>query len=69
MSGEVGLESFCKFAPREHDASSTTFAFEPDIRTETRHCPFVGAAGMLFAQAQMVVDTEVREHGQYEHYK
>jgi len=66
MAGEVGFESLCKFAPREHDAPSTALAFEPNIRAETRHCPFVGAAGMLFAEFEVVVKSEVGEHfGKY----
>lgn len=59
MVCQIGFESFCKFAPREHDAPSTTFAFEPDIRAKTRHCPFVGAAGVLLAQSEVVVETEI----------
>ena len=69
VSGEIGLESFGKFPPREQNTPPAAFAFQPDIRTQTRNRPFVRAAWMLFAQAQMVVDTEVRKHGQYEHYK
>jgi hypothetical protein len=60
--GKVGFEPFGKFAPREHDAPSAAFALQPDVRAETRDGPFVGAAWMLFAQAQVVVEAEVGEH-------
>lgn len=43
--------------------ASATFAFKPDIRAETYHGPFVGAARMLFAEAQVIVELEVGEHG------
>ena len=63
MFGEIGLEALCQFAPREHDASSTAFTFETNIRAEACDGPFVGAAGMLFTEAEMIVETEVGEHG------
>jgi hypothetical protein len=63
VCGEVGFEPFCKFTTCEHDAPSTAFAFETDIRAEARDSPFVGAARMLFAQAQVVVEAKVGEHG------
>jgi hypothetical protein len=62
MFGEVGFESFCEFPPCEHDTPPTAFAFKPDIRTQTRDCPFIGTAWMLFAQTQMVVEAEVSKH-------
>jgi len=62
MFGEIGFESLCKFAPCEHDAPPTAFTFKPDIRAETRHSPFVGTAGMLLAEAQVVVEAEVGKH-------
>jgi len=60
---EIGLKSLCEFATGQHDAPSTTFTFEADIRAEARDSPFVGAAWMLFAQTQMIVEFEVRKHG------
>lgn len=60
--GKVGLESFGKLPPREHHAPSAAHALQPDIRSQARHCPLVGAAGMLFAQAQVIVEAEVRQH-------
>ena len=63
MFGEVGFEALCQFAPREHDAPSTAFAFQPDIRAETCYGPFVGTARMLFAEPQVVIEVKVREHG------
>jgi len=62
MFGEVGFESLCKFTPRQHHAPPAALALEPDIRTETRNGPFVRAARMLFAEPQVVVETEVGEH-------
>ena len=66
MFGEIGFEPFGKFTAGKHDAASTAFAFEPDIRTEPYDGPFVGAARMLFAEAQVVVEVEVGEHGREE---
>jgi len=63
MFGEVDFKSLCKFAPREHDAPSAAFAFQPNIRAETRHSPLVRATGMLFAESQVVVEAEVGKHG------
>ena len=62
MFGEVGFESLCEFAACEHDAPPTAFAFQPNVRAETRHRPFVGAAWMLFAEAKMIVEAEVWKH-------
>src|SRR6266542_367197 len=71
--GEVGFQSFCKFSSRKHDAAPTAFTFKPNICTKTRNNPFIRAAWMLFAQSQMVVETEVRKHiykeEGYEYYK
>jgi len=62
MLGEVGFESFRQFAPGEHDAPSAALTFKPDVRAETRDGPFVGAAGMLFAESQVVVEAQVGKH-------
>ena len=63
MLGEIGFESLCQFAPCEQDAPSTAFAFQPDIRAETCHSPFVGTARVLFAEPQKVVEVKVGKHG------
>jgi len=60
--GEIGFEPFGKFAPGKHNMTPAAFAFEPDIRAETYDGPFVGAARMLFAKAQVIVELEVGEH-------
>jgi hypothetical protein len=60
--GEVGFKSLGKFTPRKHNAPPTSLAFKPDIRAETRNSPLVGAAGMLFTEAQVVVEAQVGEH-------
>ena len=61
--GEIGFESFGKFAAGQHDASSAAFAFQANIRAQARDNPLVGAARMLFAQAQVIVELEVGKHG------
>ena len=58
--GKIGLQSFGKFPAGKHDAPSTALTFESDVRTEARDRPFIGAAGMLFAQAQVVVELQIR---------
>ena len=61
--GEIGFKPFGKFTPGKHDMASATFTFEPDIRAEARDSPFVRAARMLFAKAEMVMELKVGEHG------
>ena len=63
MFCEIGFEPFGEFAPGKHDAPSAAPAFETDVRAEAGDGPFVGAARVLFAQAQVVVEAEVGEHG------
>ena len=60
MLGQVGFESLCKFTPRQQDAPPAAFAFESDIRTEPYDGPFVGTARMLFSEAKMIVETQIR---------
>ena len=62
MLGEIGFEPFGEFTPCEHDVTSATFAVESDIRAETGDSPFVGAARMLFAEAEVIFELEVGEH-------
>lgn len=59
MLGQVGFESPGKLTPREHDTPPTAFAFEPDIRAKPRDSPLVGAARMLFSEAEKIVDAQV----------
>jgi len=66
MFCQIGFESLCQFAPREHDSPSAPFTFQADVRAEACYRPFVGATGMLFAEAQVVVEVEVGEHGREE---
>ena len=56
---QVGFESLGQFTPRQHDAPPTALAFESDIRAETCDGPFVGAARVLFSEAEMIVETQV----------
>ena len=70
--GEVDFEPLGKFSPGKHNASSATFTFQPDIRAETGNGPLVGAAWMLFAESQVIVEAQVGEHnlgGGCEYYK
>ena len=63
MFRQVDFKSLCQFASREHDTPTAAFAFQSNIRAEARHCPFVRAAGVLFAEAEVIVEAEVGEHG------
>jgi hypothetical protein len=60
--GEIGFEPFGKFAASKHNTSLAAFTLETDIRAEADHSPFIGAAGMLLAEAQVVVELKVGEH-------
>jgi len=59
---KVGFEPFGKFTAGKHDVASAAFAFEPDIRAKAYDGPFVGAARVLFAKAQVIVELEVGKH-------
>jgi len=61
--GEIGLEAACKFAAGKHDAPSAAFALKPDICAETDYGPLIGSTGMRLAQAQMIMELQVGEHG------
>jgi hypothetical protein len=56
---QIGFESLGKLTPCEQDTPSTAFTFEPDIRAKPRDGPFVGAARMLFSEAEMIVEAQV----------
>ena len=60
MLGQVGFESLGEFAPGQQNAPPTAFALEPDIRAQPRDGSLVGTAWMLFAQTQVVIETQVR---------
>jgi hypothetical protein len=62
MLREVGFETFGKFAPCKHNTPPTPFAFESDIRAQTRDSPFIGTTRMLFAEPQVVIESQVGEH-------
>jgi hypothetical protein len=57
---EIRFQSLCQLTPRQHDATSAAFAFQPDIRAEPGNGPFVGAARVLLPEAEVIVDTQVR---------
>jgi hypothetical protein len=65
MWGEVGFESLCEFTTGKHDTSSTAPAFQPYICAQADNVPFIGAARMLFAKAQVIVQSKVGEHDEY----
>lgn len=62
MFSEVSFEPLGEFAPCEHHASSAALAFKPYIRAQTGNGPLVGAAWMLFAESQVIVEAQVGEH-------
>jgi len=62
MYGEICFKPLCKFASGEHDTPPAASTFQPNIRAETRDGPFIGAARMLFAQAQVIVESQVGKH-------
>ena len=59
---EVDFEPLDEFAPCQHDASSAAFTFKPNIRAQAGNCPLVGAAWVLFAESQVIVEAQVWEH-------
>jgi hypothetical protein len=59
MLGKVGFEPLGEFAPRQQDAPTTAFTFQPDIRAKTCDSPLVRTARMLLSQAEMIVETKV----------
>jgi len=67
MYGEIGFEPFGEFTPCKHNMPPATFAFESDIRAEACDGPFIGTARMLFTEAQVVIEAQVREHSN-KHY-
>ena len=60
MFGKIGFETPGKFTPRQQDAPSTAFAFEPDIRAKTCDGPFIGATRMLLSEPKMIVEAKIR---------
>jgi hypothetical protein len=62
ISGEIGFEPPGKFAAGKQDAPPAALAFQADVGAEAGDGPFVGAAGMRFAQAQAVVQAEIGKH-------
>jgi hypothetical protein len=57
--GQIGFESFGKFAPCKHNTPAAALAFKPDIRAETCDCPLVGATWVLFSEAEMIIEAQV----------
>lgn len=55
MLGKVGFQSLGEFTPGQQDAPAAAFALKPDIRAQARDVPFVGAARVLFSEAEMIV--------------
>ena len=62
MLCQVDFESLGKLTPRQQDTPPAAFAFESDIRAKACNGPFVGAARMLFSEAEMIVETQVGKH-------
>ena len=59
---QVRFHAFCQFAAGEHDTMLAAFAFQTDICAEPHHGPFIRAAGMWFAQTQVIVHLQVWKH-------
>ncbi len=59
MLGKVRFEPFGKLPPCQQDSPPAACAFEPDICAQARDNPLEGTAGMLFSQAQVIVETQV----------
>ena len=59
MLGKVGFESLGKLAPRQQYTPPAAFALKSDIRAKPCDGPFIGAAWVLFAEAEMIVETQV----------
>ena len=62
MVGEIHFEAAVQFSTGEHDSPTAAFALQSDIRAEARDRPFVGAARVLLAELEAVVEAEVGEH-------
>jgi hypothetical protein len=56
---QIGFESFGKFAPCQQDAPTAALAFKPNIRAKAYDSPFIGATGMLFSKAEMIIEAQV----------
>jgi hypothetical protein len=63
--GEVGFEPFGKLTTGQHDPSSAAPAFQANVRAETDDGPFIGTAGVLLAQSQVIVQAKIRKHLRY----
>jgi hypothetical protein len=59
-----GLYPPGQFTPRQHHPPSAAFTLQADIRAKANDSPFIGAAGMWFAQAQLRIKLQIREHMQ-----
>jgi hypothetical protein len=64
MLCQIYFHAFRKLTAREHNSMLTPFAFQSNIRAQANYSPFIRAARMRFSQTQMVVQLQVRKHGQ-----
>jgi hypothetical protein len=65
MVGEICFETLGKLTPGQHDSPATAFALQANVRAETDNGPFIGATGVLLAQAQVIVQAKIRKHIRY----
>jgi hypothetical protein len=57
--GQVGFESLGELTPGQKDTPPTAPTLQPDVRAKTDDGPLIGTARMLFAQAELIVETQV----------
>jgi hypothetical protein len=59
MLCQIGFQSLGQLTPSQHDTSPAALAFEPDVRAQACDNPFIGATGVLFPEAEMIVQAKV----------
>ena len=56
------FETFFEFTPREQDATLTGLTNDPNVRAHAHNLPFESTAGVGFAQADNVTQSNVQRH-------
>jgi hypothetical protein len=65
FSRKIGFHALGKFPPGQQYAMTTTFAFQPDIGAKPHDRPFIRTTRMRLAQAQYILELEIRKHLAY----